>query len=146
MGYPKNEEQELLYEYDFAKDGGEVGAISLRSIVNGLKEGFIVREIEVRTKVAVTSGGSATLTLGNTSDPDGYLADFASSVGTVGDVVNSGSVAGALIWDDTNDHAVHYRIGSAANVQDLVLTIGTAALTAGKLEILVKGSGDEADV
>jgi hypothetical protein len=142
MGYPKNEEQELLFEYDFAKDGGAVGNISLRPLVNGLKEGCIVRGLEVRTKTALASGGSPTLTLGNTSDADGYMADFYSLASSADSVVNSSAVAGALVWDDTNDHPIHYRIGSAANVQDLVIAVGTAALTAGKLEVLVKFSSD----
>lgn len=143
MGYPKNEEQTLFYEYDFARDGGAVSTISLTSKINALKEGVIVRGVEVRVKTALDSAGSPTVTLGNTGDADGYLADFYSLAGTAGNVINEGEVAGALIWDDTNDHKIHYRVDSTANNQDLVLDIGTAALTAGKLEIMLTISGDE---
>ena len=141
MGYIKNEEYELFYEYDFAKDGGAVSSIPLRSMVNGIKEGLIIRSIEVRVKTALTSGGTPTVTLGNTLDVDGYMIDIY-ALCTLNAVINSGSVAGALIWDDTNDHPIHYRIGSAANVKDLVLAVGTAALTAGKLEIMINCSSD----
>jgi hypothetical protein len=141
MGYPKNEEQELLYEYDFAKDGGAVGEIQLRSLVNAIKEGVVIRGLEVRVKEAFASGGTPTVALGNSTDPDGYMADIY-ALGTLNNVINSGSVAGALIWDDTNDHAIHYRIDGVAANQDLVMEIGTDPLTAGKLEILVKVSSD----
>lgn len=139
MGYPKNEQQELLYEYDFSKDGGGTASpIALRPLVNGLKEGVIIRDIEIRVKTALASGGSATVTLGNTGDPDGFMVDFFSLAGSAGAVINVGEVAGALVWDDTNDHKIHYPIDATAANQDLVLDVGTAALTAGKLEILVK--------
>lgn len=136
MGYPKNEQQELLYEYDFEKDGGAISQISLRSLVNGFREGTIVRGIEVRVKTAITSGGTPTVTLGNTSDPNGYMTDIF-AVASLDAVLDQEQYAGALL-----PVADVYRIGSAANVQDLVLDIGTAALTAGKLEILIKMSSD----
>jgi len=141
MGYPKNEVQELFYEYDFAKDGGAVSVISLRPKINPIKEGMIIRGVEVRVKTALASGGSATVTLGNTTDADGYLADFF-SLGSLNAVINSGSVAGALLWDDTNDHPIHYRVDATAANQDLVLEVGTAALTAGKLEVMLQVSSD----
>ena len=146
MTYPRNAESCLRYDYDFAVDGGAVGAISLSSNLNRLVEGLIVKEIMLVVKTAVTSGGTPTITLGNTADPDGYMADIFSFVGSAPAVVNSGSVAGDLIWDDTNDHAIHYRISSATNTQDLVLTVGTAALTAGKFEIYLKCQADVSDV
>lgn len=135
MGFPRNEEFWVKYDYDFAKQGGAVSAITLTADLNGLEENVIVKDVYVVAKTALTSGGSATVTLGNTADPDGYMADIFALVGADNAVVNAGAVAGALIWDDTNDHAVHYRVTSAANTQDVILTVGTAALTAGKLEI-----------
>lgn len=138
MGYPRNEEFFVKYDYDFAAQGGAVSTISLAADVNGLEENVIVKDVYVIVKTALTSGGSATVTLGNTADPDGYLADIFALAGTDNAVINSGAVAGALIWDDTNDHGIHYRVTSAANTQDLVLDIGTAALTAGKLEIYLR--------
>ena len=141
MGYPRNEDFKLEYDYDFSTQGGAVSSITLSSDVNALEEGVIVKRVMVVVKTAFTSGGTPTVTLGNTGDTDGYMADIY-ALGTAGNVINSGQVAGALIWDDTNDHEIWYPIDSTANNQNLVLTIGTAALTAGKLEIYLECSYD----
>lgn len=138
MGYPSNDEFIVKYEYDFAKDGGAIGNIPMRADVNGLGEGVIVKEITLVVQTALDSAGTPTVTLGNSGDADGYMADIYGLAGSDNAVVNSGSVAGALIWDDTNDHAIHYRIDGTANNQDLVLAVGTAALTAGKIDVFIK--------
>ena len=64
MGYPRNEEFFLKYEYDFAKDGGAVSTISLRPDVNALGENVIVKDLYLIVKTAVTSGGTPTITIG----------------------------------------------------------------------------------
>lgn len=142
MGYPRNEDFKVKYDYDFSVSGGAVSSITLSSDINSLGEGVIVKRVMVVTKTALASAGSPTVTLGNTGDTDGYLADFYALANAAGAVINSSEVAGALIWDDTNDHEVWYPIDSTANNQNLVLTIGTAALTAGKLEIYLECAYD----
>lgn len=137
MTYPANDKFIIKYTYDFARDGGAVSTISLTADINALEENIVIEEVQVQVKTALASGGSPTVTLGNTTDADGYLADFYALAGTANAVINSGSVAGDLIYDDVNDHRIHYRIDSTAANQDLVLDIGTAALTAGKMEILL---------
>lgn len=136
MGYPKNEAQILFYEYDFAKDGGAIGSISLRERINAIKEGVIIDRMEIRVKTALASGGAATVTLGNTSDVDGYVTNFF-GVAAANAVIDSRQNAGALLPADDV-----YRIGAAANLQDLILEVGVAALTAGKLEIMIYMSSD----
>lgn len=138
MGYPMNEEFIVKYEYDFAKDGGAISEIALRPDVNTLGEGVVVKEVMLVVQTALTSGGTPTVTLGNSTDPDGYLADIWALAQSDNAVINSGAVAGDLIWDDTNDHAIHYRIDDTADNQDLVLDVGTAALTAGKIDVFLK--------
>lgn len=139
MGYPINEEFIIKYDYDFAKDGGAISSIPLRADVNALGEGVIVKEVMLVVQTALTSGGTPTVTLGNTTDVDGYMADiWALAEAADNAVINSGAVAGALIWDDANDHAIHYRIDGTAANQNLLLTVGTAALTAGKIEVYLK--------
>lgn len=138
MTLQKGEEQVLRYSYDFATNGGGTGAISPTAPVIPLEEGMIIRGISVYTDTAMTSGGTPTVTFGNTGDTDGYLADVWSLANAVNSVVSEGEVAGALLWDDTNDHRLEYYIDSTANNQDLVMTVGTAALTAGKLSIHVR--------
>lgn len=137
MTYPRNEDFKLRYDYDFAVDGGAVSAITLSPNKNGIKNGVIVKDIMIVVKTALASAGSPTVTLGNTTDPDGYFVDFYALAGAAEAVVNTGVVAGALTWDDTNDHRINYPVDSTAANQDLLLTVGTAALTAGKLEIYI---------
>lgn len=139
MGKGRGTLHNLVFDYDFDRDGGAVGQVNLTARPSDvLQEGLIVKELRVYEKVAVTSGGSATVTMGPEADPDGYLADIFGSLGSGDAVIRSGEVAGALLWDDTNDHELNYRIGSAANTQNIQLDIGTAALTAGKLEVHVE--------
>ena len=52
-------------------------------------------------------------------------------------VANGWDNAAALLWDDTNDHMIHF-LANAANDRDFSVTIGTAALTAGKVHFFVK--------
>lgn len=127
----------LKFTYDFSKDGGAVGAIALSPQPNDIGDNYVVLGAYVHVIEALTSGGSATVTLGNTTDADGYMEDFF-SLGAAGKVVVSGEVAGALLWDDTNDHALAYNVGTAAANKDLNLTVGTAALTAGKLSVYLE--------
>lgn len=128
------------YIYDFAVDGGTVSTISL-SAKDGAKElpaGAIVKTVYGVVLTAFTSGGSATLTWGNTSDIDGYSgATIAVASLTAGAVFNGWDNGAALLWDDTNDHAIYYRV-NAANTLDFSVSIATAAMTAGKMEFVVE--------
>jgi hypothetical protein len=134
MAYEPFKEHTFVYEYDFAVEGGAVGAISLRNLgLNGLEAGLAVEDIQLRVQTALTSGGSATVTLGHVGDPDGYFVDFF-SLASANATLRIGEVAGALVWDDTNDHQISHRIASAANANPTI-TIGTAALTAGKFQV-----------
>jgi len=136
MGHPKNEMQTFLFEYDFAKDGGAIGSIPLRKNINALKEGVIVHKIEIRVKTLLASGGTPTLTLGNTGDVDGYMTNFFG--GNAQDaVLYSEQYAGALLpVDDV------YRVDATAANQDLLMEVGVAALTAGKLDIILHCTSD----
>jgi len=130
------------FVYDFAKDGGAVGTISMKAVdPNGdlFEEGLIIQDLMIMVETAVTSGGTPTITFGNSSDTDGFLADVFALVGAANAVVRIGQVDGALLWDTTADAAKGFRVSSAANTQDVVMVIGTAALTAGKIRIIVQG-------
>lgn len=139
--FVKAEKVSREYLYDFAVDGGAVSAISLSPVdPNGvLPEGFLVEKVTVVCETPLASGGTPTVTVGPSVDSDGYLVDIYALMGSAGAVVRNGEVAGALLWDDTNDHEITYRVGAAANTKDLVLQVGTAALTAGKLRVVVEG-------
>jgi len=130
------------FVYDFSKDAGTIGTQSLKAVGpngNTFDEGLLIVDLFVVVEAAVTSAGTPTVTIGNTSSSTGYMADIFSKVGAINSTVRSGEVDGSFIWDTTNDSAKAYRIGSAANVQDLTLSIGTAALTAGRLRFIIEG-------
>lgn len=127
----------LKFTYDFARDGGAVSAITLKAEPNEVGDNFVVLDAYVHTIVAPTSGGTPTIVFGNTTNPDGYFADVF-SLATLGKVIRAGEVAGDLLWDDTNDHLIAYNVGTTANNQNLIMTVGTNALTAGKFSVYLE--------
>ena len=138
--YIKGEKQSKEFLYDFAVQGGATGDIELNGCdPNGdsLPEGFIIEQVMIKTDTAFASTGSPTLTVGNGADRDGFLADTYAGASAANSVVRSGEVAGALLWDDTNDHEINYRVGSTN--QGVSISIGTAPVTAGKLRVIVEG-------
>ena len=140
--YPKKEKLVKEFLYDFSVQAGATGDIALNGCdPNGdlLPEGFIIEKVSVKTDTAFASTGSPTLTVGNSSDRDGFMADIYAAASAANSVVNGGSVAGALIFDDTNDHLIDYRVSSNANSQDVSISIGTAPVTAGKLRVIIEG-------
>ena len=135
MGFEKNKEIEFTYEYDFDVDGGAVSAIPFRAIGNALTNGVVIENASMYI-VTDLVGASATAVVGNTVDADGYFVDIMTA-SVLDTVINTGNVAGALIWDNTNDVNLHYVIPSTAAAVPL-LTVGTAALTAGKIKLVFK--------
>ena len=106
----------LEVEYDFAKDGGATGQLDLAIV----PEACVLIDGYVKVDTTCTSGGSATVIVGRTGDTDAVMTV------TTGAVANL--TAGAVIAGDAA--AKHKKL--AAN-DVLSMTIGTAALTAGKL-------------
>jgi len=135
MGLLKGKKMLLKYDYDFAVDGGAVSTIALSQVAgNELLAGYKVVGMYVVVETAITSGGSPTLTIGNTTDADGYAADC---VALLDKGFQAGEVAGDLIYDDTNDHLIMYS-PLVADDLDMNIVIGTAALTAGKFAIYLE--------
>lgn len=128
------------YVYDFAADGGTAGAISLSSKNNkaSLPSNAIVTSVFAKV-ITDIAGTSSTVSWGNTTDPDGYSGTAIAEASLTAGVVNNGWDNGAaLIFDDTNDHAIYYNVGTTANNKDFSITIGTADLTAGKMVFVVE--------
>lgn len=127
------------YLYDFAVDGGATGAISLSSKAgySSLPEGAVVRSVVAIVETAV-EGTSSTLAWGNGASAAGYHGAVAEAALTANSVHNEQDATAALLWDDTNDHQIYYRVGSASNTQDFAVTVGTADLTAGKVRFAVE--------
>lgn len=137
MGFPIGKELVFKYEYDFAVSGGAVSAIALvNKGMNALASGLIITDFMISIETTLAGTATPTITLGNAGDPDGYAVDFFGA-GTAGAVITRGDRAGALVWDDTNDHAIYYKIDSSANAIPTI-TIATQALTAGKFQVYFK--------
>lgn len=129
------------YIYDFSVDGGAQGAFDLSAKNNKsvLPSNAVVTSVWMKVLTTFTSGGSATLEWGNTTDPNGYSgATVAVASLTAGAVFNGWDNAAALIWDDTNDHAIFYSVGTTANNKDFSCTVATADMTAGKAVFVVE--------
>lgn len=132
MGYPKNHEITLTGTYDFAVNSGAIGVYQLVTV----PAGFRVLDIWYAIDTALTSGGTPAVTIGDGTDDDGYFANFQASMGVTGFKGGDDDEKGALAWDDTNDAAQHKLYA----VEDTVdFKVATAALTAGKLRVFVKG-------
>ena len=105
--------------YDFATDGGAVGTVTLRG--PKLPTGAVITKAYSYYTTAATSGGSATVAYGVESD-DATGIEGATAIGTA-------ATAGAHDTDADGTAANFTTITTAE--RDLILTIGTAALTAG---------------
>lgn len=124
VGNPlQDEEQIVKFRYDFAADGG---ATTVVIQMGKALQDLIVTHFHVVCHTAGTSGGSATITLGTTTD----VAKFVGA--TAGAVANL--TLAAVLGPDTAEN-VPYRWISG---DYLILTIGTAALTAGVFDVYLK--------
>ncbi len=127
------------YVWDFDVDGGATGEIVLSSKAGfaAMPTGAIVKDVQIWVEDAATSGGSATLTVGDSNDPNGYLEAIAVAALTTNITHRAGSYAGANIWDDTNDHMLSYVIGTNSGDSAISVTIAVAAMTAGKIRVIL---------
>lgn len=133
MGFPINKEIQLQGVWDFDVDGGAAATYSLINV----PANFRLEDIWYEIETALTSGGTPTVTIGDGDDADGYFVDFQASMGVTGHKGGNQDDKGALLWDDTND-AQDAKLYSSADTIDF--TVGTAALTAGKLKVYVRGT------
>ncbi len=106
-------------EYDFDKDGGAIGDITLRG--GGLPAGAVVTSGLVDVITTVTSGGSATVAL---------------AIEGTADVLAAAAVAGlgAGLVDVVPDGAATNMV-KTTTTRNLVATVAVAALTAGKMVV-----------
>lgn len=104
--------------YDFAVDGGGTGA---KDLFTCDKQCAVVSAV-THVLTACTSGGSATVKIGTTDDDDCVMT---TTQGAVANLVADYTVGGAALpaWLDTGDK--------------ISMTIGAAALTAGKFEVVI---------
>jgi hypothetical protein len=105
--------------YDYSVDGGAAGALDLFTADADL----VIHRVTAKVVTAVTSGGAATVEVGKSGDTAGLVAQTGKASLTAGVVVDS-KIGG-------------YKLASGAKI---IQTIGTAALTAGKIKYLIEYS------
>jgi hypothetical protein len=113
-------------EYDFAVDGGAVSTITLRSNDGEIPNGAVVLSGYLKVRTALTSSGSAT----------GALQAEAAN-----DIVSQAAYSGAP-WSSTGRKSIIPVFTGATTVETTAarnpaFLIGTAALTAGKFELVL---------
>ena len=131
--------QEAEFVYDFSVSGGTAGVIALSSLdgKSVIPVGAVVKSVWMKVLTTATSGGSATVIVGNITDDNGYLVSIAVASLVAGVCFNSEGKGGALLWDDTNDCRIFTTVANA-NDGAVNITIGTADLTAGKFAVVVE--------
>jgi hypothetical protein len=113
-----NEREVVKVTYDFARDGGAAGQLTLFTASGNV----LVKSFHAVVKTTCTSGGSATVDVGYTSDEDYFVVAAAVASLTAGAVLTS---AGAVPLRLTDGQVVN-------------MDIDTAALTAGKIEFTIE--------
>ncbi len=112
------------FEYDFNRDSGAVGDITLRG--NSLPEDAIITKGMIHLKTALTSGGSATIALKveGVADTRAATAVATWQTNALLDVVPAGTAATA--------------IRTTVAGRQVVMTVATADLTAGKFIVALE--------
>lgn len=113
----ENKAEVFTVIYDFSEDGGDTGALDLLTA----EKPMIIHRTIVNVLTALTSGGSATVALGK-SGASTALVD---------------ATAGALANLNASTKVIASSSPLKLAADEVVqMTIGTAALTAGKLKII----------
>jgi len=110
-----------IFEYDFSNDTGATGTYSLGKF----DQKTLVRNGVVYIETACTSAGSATVAVGtSTADPDAFLD------------ATSGAVANLTVSSVHTETTGTNLVVAADETLDLV--IAAAALTAGKVKVILE--------
>lgn len=110
--------------YDFATDGGAIGAINLRG--DKVPSGAVIVSSYLKVDTAVTSGGAATVSLGTEAATDVRAAATLATAPTLSATgVKQGAITNAAPVALTAD-------------RHIVATVATAALTAGRFSVIVE--------
>lgn len=117
------------YVYDFAVDGGAVGAIELQGKQgkNALPEGAIVKGVYAKVLTQVTSAGSLTMSWGDGTDVDGYSGTAKAVAALVAGAAFDGKADSGALFPDV--------VGASGK---FAIQIAVAVATAGKMVFLVE--------
>lgn len=116
------------YVYDFAKLGGAVGFIGLKGAgANALPSGAVILSAHYQVLAALTSGGTATVALGDAASGAKYLA--ATAFNNAAYTLNLPAIVAIGVPG----------LVSSSNIASPGITVAGAALTGGKLRIVFQG-------
>ncbi len=123
VGNPFSNAREVArVTYDFATDAGAVGALDLMTADGDI----VVVGAYAVVKTTCTSGGSATVIWGITGDTNRFMD---ATAGAVANLTENAVIAPA---------AADLPAIKVASGDNVLMTIGTAALTAGKIDFVVE--------
>lgn len=122
-----NQVEYSRYVYDFAVDGGATGVYDVMTA----SAGMVIVHAHAKVLTACTSGGSATVKFGPVADDDRFIT---TTQGAVASLTAGAVIVPVAVEGTPNVLATPYSHAEAAK---LVMTIGTAALTAGKIEFTI---------
>lgn len=138
-GFRNSGLQVAEYVWDQSVDGGGTGSFDLsgKAGFNTIPDGAVILDVNFLVDTEVdSSGDSVTIDIGNGNDADGYFSSVSESNLGANSVHRAGEVAGALIWDNTNDHylGVHVSDDSSRKVE---LTVNSESATQGRIRVFV---------
>lgn len=113
--------------YDFARDGGALGVYDVFTVSDKVK----IVDFHSVVKTACTSGGSATVKVGVTGNDNRFMN---TTQGAVASLTLNAAILPPVVEGAPNVLAVPV-VASAGD--KVLLTIGTAALTAGSIEMTI---------
>ena len=114
-------------EYDFSVDGGATGALDIFEAA----EDIVITHFHSKVMTACTSGGSATLKVGITGSDNVFMN---TTQGAVASLTANAVVVPPAVEGTPNALPLPLKLASGAKV---LQTIGTAAMTAGKVKYVI---------
>lgn len=127
-----NEEETIRARYSFAADGGATGALNIFTAV----EACVVTYFHAVVKTAGTSGGSATVKVGVTGADAAFITTTQGAVASL--TLNTLFQAVVVLTEGTPNTAAFPLPRRLASGDSVLMTIGTAALTAGVIDFCIK--------
>jgi hypothetical protein len=127
-----NEEVLERVVYDFSVDGGAVGALDIFTAGADL----IITYFHAIVQTQATSGGSATLAVGVTGSTSAFVTATQGAVANL--TANAVFQANVVLTEGTPNTAAFPLPRRLASGDKILQTIGTAALTAGKIEYVIQ--------
>lgn len=114
--------------YDFAADGGATGALDLFEAGADV----VITHFHSKVVTACTSGGSATVIAGISGGTTNLFMNV--TQGAVASLTANAVVVSPVVEGTPNVLALPLKIASGGKI---IMTIGTAALTAGKIKFVI---------